>query len=47
MTATVEEKKAGATEGAGGRIKADWRPDGERGACFRIALPAARRVAPT
>jgi len=34
-------------EGAGGRIKVDWRPDGERGACFRITLPAARRVAPT
>jgi len=34
-------------EGAGGRIEADWRADGERGACFRITLPAARRVAPT
>ena len=34
-------------ERSGGRIEADWRADGGRGACFRITLPAARRVAPT
>jgi signal transduction histidine kinase len=34
-------------EQAGGRIEAGWRADGERGARFRITLPAARRVAPT
>jgi signal transduction histidine kinase len=34
-------------ERAGGRIEADWRPDGERGALFRITLPVAKRVAPT
>jgi hypothetical protein len=34
-------------ERAGGSIEADWRPDGERGALFRITLPVAKRVAPT
>ena len=34
-------------ERAGGRIEADWRADGARGARFRVTLPAARRVAPT
>jgi signal transduction histidine kinase len=34
-------------ERAGGKIEADWRADGKRGARFRITLPAAKRVAPT
>jgi hypothetical protein len=32
---------------AGGEIEAGPREDGGQGACFRVRLPAARRMAPT